>query len=289
MVDIKVRAPQIRSDVTVSGETNFAEALARLFDDQTITDSTPASGTSTPLQLRLQNILDNSGDAYSDGISHFSGIFQGWKNSSGSGDGFGDTGFKPDFQDHTLWPGSSMQVGHFMTAVDMGYRPSKTYLYVIYKADALRDILWWGWLKPPPPKLPQPFRPGWWTPDELQCVELMIAHEKVADSGVYGAEPSWWSMIDTATIAAQVSWQESDIFRHGFDGLGTGPQFDVRKAQGTLSPINIGSGSGNSRQDLLLSLFGFKFGTMIRNSEITSIADGGNWVRLNLKNPASKP
>jgi hypothetical protein len=286
-VDIKVRAPQIRADVTISGETNFAEALARLFDDPTITDPAPASGTSTPLKLRLQNILDNSGDTFSDGISHFSGIFLGSKNSNG----WGDTGFKPDFQDHGLWPGSSMQVGHFMTAVDMGYRPIKTYLYVKQRTDRLEDIFMdpeerrWVFLKPPPPDPDKPIRPGWWSPDELECVSLIIAHEQVADSGVYGAEPSFWCKVKTALYGA--SPQESEIFRQAFDSLA--PQFEIGKARGKLSSITIGTGSGDSLQDLLLSLFGFKFGAMIRKSEITSIADGGNWVRLNLKDPTSKP
>jgi len=289
MVDIKIRAPQIRSDVTVSGETNFAEALARLFADPTITDSAPASGTSTPLQSRLQNILDNSGDTFSDGISHFSGIFRDWKNS----DGCGDTGFKPDFQDHALWKGSSMQVCHFMTAVDMGYRPHKTYLYVKHYVDMMPGDPWEKAAEAisesrlDPNWTSQPMRPNWWSPDELECVSLIISHEQVTDSGEYGAEPSLWCKIKTALYSA--SPQESDAFRRAFDILGDGPQFDTGKARGTLSAINIGSGSGNSMQDLLLSLFGFKFGTMIRKSETTSIADGGNWVRINLKDPASKP
>ncbi len=35
-------------------------------------------------------------------------------------------------------------------------------------------------------------RPGFWTYAERDCVDLMIAHERVADSGAYGAEPSFW-------------------------------------------------------------------------------------------------
>jgi hypothetical protein len=286
MVDIRIRAPEIRAEVTVNGETNFAEALARLFDDETVTDPSATFGSNTPLGRRLQNMLDNSGDAYSGGVTHFAGIFAGWKNSSG----WGDTGFKECFQDHALWPGSSMQVGHFMTAVDMGYRPIKTYLYIKHYVDMLPGDPWDKAaenISESQRDPSQPMTPGWWSPDEFECVNLMIAHEKVADSGVYGAEPSLWCKIKTSLVT--VNRQEHNAFRCAFDGLGAGPRFDINKAQGTLSSITIGSGSGDSKQDLLLSLFGFKFGSMIRKSELTSTSDGGNWVRLNLKDPASKP
>jgi hypothetical protein len=79
-----------------------------------------------------------------------------------------------------------------------------------------------------------------------------------------------------------VTQTDQDNFRIAFVGLGGGPQHDVDKAAAYLSRINVGNGSGNSRQDLLLSLFGFKFGTMIRKRELTTIADGGNWIRVNL-------
>jgi len=284
-VDIAVRAPQIRAEVTVDGETNFAEALARLFDDPTIND--PAvPGVSTPLALRLLNIFASSGDAYSTGITHFSGIFKGWYDSRG----WGDTGFKRCFQDHDLWPGSSMQVCHCMTAADMGYRPHKTYLFVNHYTDMLPGDPWEhvaaGINQSDPGK---PMTPGWWSQDELECVNLMIAHEKVADSGTYGEPPTTWGSVRTMWGSLFVSTEEYDAFRQAFIGLGAGPQFDIPQAQGRLSSITIGDGSGNSREDLLLSLFGFKFGAMIAKAQLTSLADGANWVRLNLKDPASKP
>src|SRR6516165_9181606 len=124
MVDIKIRAPQIRSEVTINGKANFAEALARLFDDTRIDDPATTSGTNTPLVRRAQNILDNGGDGYGNGTTRFSKIFSGWMNS----DRWGDTGFKECFRDRALRPASHRQIGHFMTALDMGYRPMRTYL-----------------------------------------------------------------------------------------------------------------------------------------------------------------
>jgi hypothetical protein len=43
MVDIRQRVPQIRSSVQIIGQTNFAEALAQVFEDQLITDGAAGS------------------------------------------------------------------------------------------------------------------------------------------------------------------------------------------------------------------------------------------------------
>ena len=143
-----------------------------------------------------------------------------------------------------------------------------------------------------------PMAPGWWSPDEQECVNLMIGHEKVPDSGSSGAQTE---IIGKALAMFAASGPDYSIFRQAFDGMGPPPQHDPHKAQGILSAITIGPpednrpgmcivdpvGVGNSMADLSLSLFGFKYGTMIRKSEMTTIAEGGNWVRLNLKEPAS--
>jgi hypothetical protein len=285
---IQQRAPEILQAATVNGQPNFAEALARLFEDSTIDDSgIHDTAANTPLARRVLNILTASADARNDGITHWSGIFWNWAVTEGTGQQkhvvTGDTGFKPCFQDHMLWPGSSMQVCHFMTAVDMGYRPHKTYLYVMHEVvvplgggDPFTDIFG--------PDPGRPSQPGWWSPDELECVNLMIGHEKVPDAGSSGAQTG---IIGKILALFRASQQDCSIFRLAFEGMGPGPQHDPAKAQGTLSAITIGPGVGNSMADLSLSLFGFKCGSMIRKSEMTTIAEGGNWARLNLKDPAS--
>jgi hypothetical protein len=270
MVAIRMRVPLIRAGVQINGQTNFAEALAQVFEDQLITDD--PSGSSA-LAGRLMNVLTASADSFAPGMSHFSGIFADWTDGVGTGRR-GDTGFKPCFQDFPLWPGSSMQVGHFMTAVDMGFQPSKLYNFVA------AALLSYGLEGPPVLNPDTPIRPSWWTFGELECVQLIIAHEQIPDSGVYGQEPDFWNKV--STILANVTQTDSDNFWRAFVGLGAGPQHDTDKAAANLAGINIGNGSGNSRQDLLLSLFGFKFGTMIRKGELTNIADGGNWIRVNL-------
>jgi hypothetical protein len=169
---IGLRVPLIRIGVQFNGRTNFAEALAQVFEDQLIDDT----GGSSALGSRLMNVLTASADSFAPGMSHFSGIFADWTDGGGMSRR-GDTGFKPCFQDFPLWPGSSMQVGHFMTAVDMGFQPSKLYNFV-----ALRVGLSPADLADPD----APERPSWWTFGESECVQLMLAHEQVADSGVYG-------------------------------------------------------------------------------------------------------
>jgi hypothetical protein len=279
MVDIRQRVPQIRASVQIIGQTYFPEALAQVFEDQSITDGTAGSSA---LASRLMNVLTASADNFPPGMSHFSGIFADWTDGTG-GSRRGDTGFKPCFQDFPLWPGSSMQVGHFMTAVDMGFQPSKLYNFVA--AHVLTAPFGGPFGTPPTPADPDaPVRPNWWTFGELECLQLIIGHEQVADSGVYGQEPSFWSKV--STLLANVTQADQDNFRTAFVGLGAGPQHDTDQAAANLVNVNVGTGSGNSRQDLLLSLFGFKFGTMIRKGELTAIADGGNWIRVNLVDPS---
>jgi hypothetical protein len=288
MVAIQSRAPQIRDEARVwgpripigLGTTNFAEALASLFEDPTIDD--PAAG-SNPLTSRLISVLTASADSFAPNMSHFSGIFRDWTDDWPKGRR-GDTGFKPDFQDYDLWPGSSMQVSHFMTAVDMGFQPRKLSNFVKLKIDMYSGAAaaYSPMPVPPGPDPDSPIRPDWWSFGESDCVDLMIAHEKVPDSGVYGQEPNFSNKV--ATISTTVTETDRNNFRSAFVGLGPG-QNDPGKAKAALSPIAIGSGSGNSRQDLLLSVFGFKFGAMIRTVQLTEIAQGANWIRVNLKDP----
>jgi hypothetical protein len=287
MDDIKDRAKKIRSANQANGKTNVAEALAQLFEDLTIYDIS----TSTPLASRLDNILTASADRFNNGMSHFSGIFAGWTDGSGPSRR-GDTGFKPCFQDFPLWPGSSMQVSHFMTAVDMGFRPHKLLQFVNFYLGLFPDapdIPGYPAGYPPPPD-PDPWpsdnpslplRPSWWSADEEICVKFIIAHERVPDSGEYGQEGTLWNKI--CTFFAEVTQDDEDIFRNAYNGLGAAPFHDTDKAAADLGPLTIGTGKGNSRQDLLLSLFGFKFGTMIRKGELPQLAEGGLWVRSNLE------
>src|SRR5215468_3912316 len=173
MVDIRQRVPLIRAGAQVGGQTNFPEALAQVFGDHSITDE----GGSSPLASRLMNILTASADSFAPHMSHFSGIFADWADGTGS-NRRGDTGFRPCFQDFPLWPGSSMQVGHFLTAVDMGFQPAKLYNFISNHPPpgAGGGMLF----VPAGPDPDEPVRPNWWTWGERECVLLIITHEQIA-------------------------------------------------------------------------------------------------------------
>src|SRR5580700_7439757 len=80
------------------------ECLAQRFEDINLD-----TGSGNEPQNRLMTILDASSDATHGGITH---------SSKPSADAE-DRGFRQAFQDPH--PSSRNQVGHFMTAVDMGY------------------------------------------------------------------------------------------------------------------------------------------------------------------------
>src|SRR5262249_10667533 len=110
MADIKIVAQNIKRTLD---ESDFdLEFLAQLFEDPSISDA----GTGNLLQNRLPTILAASTDGSNNGVTHFAGIYTGCQ----------DRGFRDAFKDP--WPSSRNQVGHFTTAVDMGFRPMQTYL-----------------------------------------------------------------------------------------------------------------------------------------------------------------
>lgn len=90
-------------------------ALISLFSLDTLPGGSAASvvkypmASLTPAQERLEFILwmTHSGTRV-----HFTNDF-----------GFSDTGFNPAYQDSAIWRSSSNQVGHFLTAVHLGYDP----------------------------------------------------------------------------------------------------------------------------------------------------------------------
>src|ERR1019366_2528891 len=125
--------------------------LARLFEDDRIMDT----GGGSELQNRLNTILGASSDGSYNGVTHFAGIYAGVT----------DLGFQKAFKDP--FPGKSdNQVGHFTTAVDMGFRPSRTF-----------SVLQQGVQQYVPFDFALPGLPT----DESFCVRLIIGHEQAGD------------------------------------------------------------------------------------------------------------
>jgi len=147
--DIKVVAADIKKQLAGDDDRDL-EFLARLFEDDRIIDT----GSGNDLTNRLNTILAASTDGSNSGATHFAGIYAGVT----------DLGFRKAFKDP--FPGKSdNQVGHFTTAVDMGFRPSFTYSIVPQK---VRDFVDGG-------------KPTAFPKDEIVCVRLIIGHEQVPD------------------------------------------------------------------------------------------------------------
>jgi hypothetical protein len=60
------------------------------------------------------------------------------------------------------------------------------------------------------------------------------------------------------------------------------PNRDLTRSRQRLRGIRIGTGRGNSFEDLHLSLYGFRLGQLIRNGGMTTRAAAAEWIRTDL-------
>jgi hypothetical protein len=134
----------------------------------------------------------------------------------------------------------------------MGFRPFQTYVLV---ASAV----------PSGPLLPI-------IGPENICIRLIIGHEQVADNATL------------AFVRQAISADESDVdlFRKALSTVTPGLNQNPHASLSILKGIRVGTGQGNSMQDLQLSLFGFKFGQMIRGETINTRAFAARWIRSNI-------
>jgi hypothetical protein len=238
MADVKTVAAAIKSKLT-NDDGRDLEFLAQLFEDMSISDT----GAGNAVQNRLQTILEASSDGSNNGVTHFAGIYAGCQ----------DTGFREAFKDP--WPSSRNQVGHFTTAVDMGFRPSQTYMAI---RETIRNTFAAG-----SPALPV---------EERVCIGLVIGHEQVSDDALMAN----WRAGASATSAEILK------FFTALSTINRSPNWDVGTSRQALNGISIGDGVGNSIQDLHLSLYGFGLGKFIRKGEITSLDVVARWIRTDL-------
>lgn len=238
----------------VSGKPDYVELLAALFEDAQIDDG--GRFAVLPLVWRLRTILAASNSGENGGLTHFSGILYGWH----------DDGFRTAFQDP--WPSSDNQCGHFLTAVHLGFDPMKGFNF----ANAQNSVATWL-------ETPSDFDD---TPSGLPifegiCCRLIVGHEQVGDDAF------------AANIRAVKSPSDDEVrrFYNAVVRCKSNSTVDLSKAQSLLGSITVGKGVGNSRQDLHLSLFGYIFGTLIREGEngMRKLADGSGWIHRNLQGP----
>jgi hypothetical protein len=284
------RMVAIRSEV----EGNDAEALARFFDDGGIGGGESAAG-------RLGAVL----------AATERGVIPGLH----TGLPFRDVGFRgeptrggPGLRDP--WPntGSVNQVGHFLTAVGLGFRPEKMGQPIL----GLPMRLWLG--------------AGKGLSDEQVALRLTIGHELAGDPGLalgaltgsvlslplamlvvlaVGSGPvAWLGLLPAfAGLACGAAAEQLLGFRRQFrragareetaflqaaTALGPGPTLDLDAAEFALKPIleriDINQ-QGNSYQDLRLSLLGWWLGQAVRSGKLSERAEVATWLRLNLQGP----
>ena len=258
------------------GAASDAEALAQMFTSSTITDNHTTAG-------RLRSILAATESLVVPGLQ--------------TGISFHDRGFRADFRDP--WPSSDNQVGHFLTAVGLSFNPAKVAQFLI--GARLRD-----WLRAPTAMS-----------NEEVALRLTIGHEKAPDpslatvaegaaGGVLGGLGRLGTLITNPVDALEISTgivaggalavlgafraqfaactaADVQIFRRAEVALGTGRPLDMAAAKPMLRGIRVTpTQRGNSYEDLLLSLYGWRLGQDIKTSRFSATAGITAWVHANL-------
>jgi len=204
-------------------------------------------------------------------------------------DGWHDEGFGGLFKDPH--ESSDNQVGHFLTAVNLGLHPdfvSKPNEKVISTWSMLRGIT--------PTVVPLPLvtniRDMLAVPasvsDEEVAIRLMVGHEKTPDLSI--TEPlAFWTQYNAATN------EDVQTFKQANAALGENPkELKLGAALEILKPKENEDGTttggiavnsdqkGNSYQDLLLSLAGWRLGGDIRRGKFNARQDVADWIQTNL-------
>jgi hypothetical protein len=276
--------------MAIRGEAGLddAEALARLFEDDSLRDD------GTPPR-RLQTLLAATQrwtiPGLQTGLRFLDEGFRGDQTRRGTG-----------FRDP--WPSSRNQVGHFLTAVGLAFRPA----LVSEPVAGLPMRTWLGADRS--------------LSDEQVAKRLIIGHELGPDPGLlYGGvsgaliggaiapllgargRDAALGIVVGAVAGAVVGAAAQQLlgFRDQFSratpddeaafdlalaALGAGPEPDLPAAEAELGPvfgrIDVDS-RGNSDQDLRLSLLGWSLGAGIREGIMASGPEVASWVRANLK------
>lgn len=265
-----------------------AEALARLFEDPAF----PDDGTA---DARMRTVLDATEKPWIKGLQ--------------TGLPFSDEGFRGDrsrggagFRDP--WEHSRNQVGHFLTAVGLAFRPGIVAEPVLGRP--LRD-----WLGADPS-----------VPDDRVGKRLTVGHELFPDPGVFEGAligglagalvpmvlglrgraaavgvPAGSAIGGLAGVLAQqflgfrrqyrrATEDDERAFDAALAAAGPGPSLDLAAVEDAIRPlldrVNVDSW-GNSHQDMRLSLLGWWLGDAVRRGAMARGADVAAWVRAHLR------
>jgi hypothetical protein len=288
-----------RARITVINQqvANDLERLAALFADDLIIDD-------DTVQSRLTAILGVTEHAVIPGLQ--------------TGVDFGDTGFAgtqdpggAGFRDPH--PSSRNQVGHFLTAVGLRVAPGVVSRRIPYFGSIRRMVgagagmtdddvalrLTIGHEKAPDPQsgvdvlidllvagvieelLPGP--PG--ETEEQQDERVARAVEARLRRNVDEIIGAFRTQFQAATDADVEAWNEA------LATMRAGGGYDAAAQEGPGAPLDriaVGTGKGNSRQDLRLSMVGYRFGEMVQSGAFATRADAAAWLRANL-GPSEAP
>jgi hypothetical protein len=265
-----------------------AEALARLFEDP----RRPGDG---PAAARMRAILVATERRWIRGLQ--------------TGVPFGDAGFRGDREPggrglRDPWAPSRNQVGHFLTAVGLAFRPETVAAPVL--GVPMRALLG---------------APAWLS-DERVAMRLTVGHELAADLGVRAgallgalagaAAPLALGLrgraaaVGVPAVAAvgglagalaqqflgfrrqfhRATAADERAFERALAAAGPGPRLDLDAIERALRPlfdrIDVHA-RGNSHQDLRLSLLGWWLGDAIRRGTLTRSDEVAAWLRAHLK------
>jgi hypothetical protein len=196
------------------------EALARMFTDAGITDDGTVGG-------RLHALLNATEHRFVPGLH--------------TGADIGMTGFRKEYEDP--WPTSTDQVGHFLTAVRLGFDPR-------FVSNPIFRLLLGG------------------GGDADAPLRLIIGHEKVAD-------PPDINRTSPRTLLTALR-----RFREQYQSA---TEDDIAQFRdGHLDLIRVGDGLGNSMEDLRLSHKGWLFGRSITEGRFKSREEVAGWIRTEI-------
>ena len=265
-----------------------AEALARLFEDPAFSDDGAAAA-------RLRTVLESTERRLIKGLH--------------TGLPFSDRGFRGDrlrggagLRDP--WASSRNQVGHFLTAVGLAFRPETV-------AEPVLGLPMRTWLGADPG-----------LSDERVCKRLTVGHELSPDPGAIrgaligalaGAAVPWACGVQGRAAAFAVpvgsaigglsgalaqqflgfrrqyrraTAEDEQVFDQALAASGPGPVLRLDAAEAAMRPllekIDVDS-RGNSHQDLRLSLLGWWLGEAVRRGSFQHGDEIAAWIRTHLQ------
>ena len=268
------------------GPPNRVEDLANFFELEEINGENVSNDSAFD---RMQKLLDATEHRVVPGLKT-GGIVSEWK----------DEGFGPLLCDPH--PSSANQVGHFLTAVNFGLNPrfvaepNAKIIAVSATANTLANTLIPPILLSPP--LVTSIRGVLGVPasinDEDVAIGLMVGHEKVADPTID------LRILDPRKFAKQLTTfhrqynattpEDLQTFKQANMALGEDPNelkldaaLKLLQGDATTEGIAVNpTQKGNSYEDLLLSLVGWRLGVDIREKKLTDKQKIADWIRTHL-------